>query len=114
MSDTIRARCEEYLEFEEHPDFLRELKELMEHGDEETLSDRCYTRLAFGTGGLRGIIGAGYNRMNPYIIRKSTTGLANYINKMVRGGSVAIAYDSRNFSDLCGSGRWNMIRLAAG
>ena len=63
------------------------------------VEDRFYRDLAFGTGGLRGVIGAGTNRMNIYTVRKATQGLANYINKIGdpdRG--VAIAYDSRNMS----------------
>ena len=65
-------------------------------GDSEAVSDRFYRDLAFGTGGLRGVIGAGTNRMNVYTVRKATQGLANYLNKYVgSGASVAIAYDSR-------------------
>lgn len=67
--------------------------------DEKEIEDRFYKELEFGTGGLRGIIGAGTNRMNLYTVRKATQGLANYILK--QGGAekgVAIAYDSRNMS----------------
>lgn len=74
-----------------------ELKSLA--GDEEEIKERFYKELEFGTGGLRGIIGAGTNRMNIYTIRKATQGLANYIllkNGQKRG--VAIAYDSRRMS----------------
>ena len=63
------------------------------------IEDRFYKDLAFGTGGLRGVIGAGTNRMNIYTVRKATQGLANYILK--QGGAdkgVAIAYDSRHMS----------------
>ncbi len=70
----------------------------IEH-DEKEIQDRFYKDLAFGTGGLRGVIGAGTNRMNIYTVRKATQGLANYILK--KGGEnkgVAIAYDSRRFS----------------
>ena len=68
-------------------------------GDEKEIEDRFYTELAFGTGGLRGVIGAGTNRMNIYTVRKATQGLANYIKK--QGGAekgVVIAYDSRRKS----------------
>lgn len=68
-------------------------------GDEKEIEDRFYKELEFGTGGLRGVIGAGTNRMNIYTVRKATQGLANYILK--QGGAdkgVAIAYDSRNMS----------------
>ena len=68
-------------------------------GDEKEIEDRFYKDLSFGTGGLRGVIGAGTNRMNVYTVTKATQGLANYIKKQngeERG--VAIAFDSRNKS----------------
>lgn len=67
--------------------------------DDKEINERFYTELSFGTAGLRGVIGAGINRMNIYTVRKATQGLANYIIKM--GGEakgVAIAYDSRRMS----------------
>lgn len=67
--------------------------------DENEIKERFYMDLEFGTAGLRGIIGAGINRMNKYVVRKTTQGLANYIKK--QGGEsrgVAIAYDSRRMS----------------
>ena len=67
--------------------------------DENEIKERFYTELSFGTAGLRGIIGAGINRMNIYTVRKATQGLANYILKA--GGEkkgVAIAFDSRHMS----------------
>ena len=67
--------------------------------DEKEIEDRFYKDLEFGTGGLRGVIGAGTNRMNVYTVRKATQGLANYILKQGGGErSVAIAYDSRRMS----------------
>ena len=67
--------------------------------DENEIKERFYTDLAFGTAGLRGIIGAGTNRMNIYTVRKATQGLANYILKVgAADRGVAIAYDSRNMS----------------
>ncbi|MCM1174456.1 MAG: phospho-sugar mutase [Blautia sp.] len=75
----------------------KELQAIKE--DEKEIEDRFYKELAFGTGGLRGVIGAGTNRMNIYTVRKATQGLANYIKK--QGGEekgVAIAYDSRRMS----------------
>ena len=66
-------------------------------GDEKEIEDRFYKDLSFGTGGLRGVIGAGTNRMNVYTVTKATQGLANYIKK--QGGEdkgVAIAFDSRH------------------
>jgi phosphoglucomutase len=68
-------------------------------GDEKEITERFYKELEFGTAGLRGIIGAGTNRMNMYTVRKATQGLANYIIKCgAKEKGVAIAYDSRNMS----------------
>ena len=69
--------------------------------DEAEIKERFYTELEFGTAGLRGIIGAGTNRMNIYVVRKASQGLANYIKSLnIEGACVAIAYDSRNMSDV--------------
>jgi phosphoglucomutase len=74
-------------------------KELSAITNEEEIQDRFYKNLEFGTGGLRGIIGAGTNRMNIYTVRKATQGLANFILKEGKADAgVAIAYDSRNMS----------------
>lgn len=68
--------------------------------DEKEIEDRFYKNLEFGTGGLRGVMGAGANRMNKYTVSKATKGLADYLNNEFDGEkSVAIAYDSRNNSD---------------
>ncbi|WP_070000031.1 phospho-sugar mutase [Cellulosilyticum sp. I15G10I2] len=68
--------------------------------DEKEIEDRFYTELEFGTAGLRGVIGAGTNRMNIYVVRKATQGFANYLTKVrnSKEPKVAIAYDSRNMS----------------
>ncbi len=66
--------------------------------DETELEDRFYKDLEFGTGGLRGIIGAGSNRLNIYTVGKATQGLANYLNSKFNNPKVAIAYDSRHMS----------------
>ncbi len=67
--------------------------------DEKEIEDRFYENLRFGTGGLRGVMGAGINRMNRYTVRKATQGLCNYLRKSGKGsGSVAISYDNRNNS----------------
>ena len=67
--------------------------------NESEIEDRFYKELEFGTGGLRGVIGAGTNRMNVYTVRKATQGLANYILKQgTQAKGVAIAYDSRRMS----------------
>ncbi len=83
------------------PYFDEQTKEELKaiEGEEKEIEDRFYKELAFGTGGLRGVIGAGTNRMNIYTVRKATQGLANYIIKQ-RGEKkgIAIAYDSRNMS----------------
>lgn len=78
-------------------DTKNELRAIAE--DEKEIEDRFYKGLQFGTGGLRGVIGAGENRMNIYTVRKATQGLANYIiNEKGQGKGVAIAYDSRIMS----------------
>lgn len=75
-------------------------KELSDLNSDE-IQDRFYKELEFGTGGLRGVIGAGTNRMNVYTVRKATQGLADYIKKQdIQNPSVAIAYDSRRFSEV--------------
>ena len=91
-----------YQEWIQNPYFNEETKqELLKIQDnEKEIEDRFYKDLEFGTGGLRGIIGAGTNRMNRYTVRKATQGLANYILKHQEKGKkgVAIAYDSRHMS----------------
>ena len=82
----------------EDPKLTEELEAV--HGNEEEINDRFYQDLAFGTAGLRGVLGAGTNRMNIYTVRKATQGIANYLNKRKTGASVAIAYDSRINSEL--------------
>ena len=80
------------------PDLQTELQAI--EGDDEGITDRFYKDLEFGTGGLRGVIGAGTNRMNVYTVGKATQGLADHINSVTDAGSVAIAHDSRIKSDL--------------
>lgn len=92
---------EMYEEWLQNPYFDEQTKEELKSiaNDEKEIEDRFYRSLAFGTAGLRGVIGAGTNRMNIYIVRKTTQGLANYIKKL--GGQekgVAIAFDSRRMS----------------
>lgn len=79
-------------------DLQDELKSI--ENDKSAIRDRFYRELEFGTGGLRGIIGAGTNRLNIYTIRRATQGLANYVKQEYNGGSVAISYDSRIKSDV--------------
>lgn len=80
------------------PDLTAELEAIRDQPEE--INDRFYCNLDFGTAGLRGVIGAGTNRMNVYIVRKATQGLADYLNAHVRNANVAIAYDSRIKSDV--------------
>ena len=82
----------------EDPDLAAELADVQ--GDEAAIADRFYRDLEFGTGGLRGVIGAGSNRMNIYTIRRATQGLADYINAGGLPKKVAIAHDSRIKGDL--------------
>ncbi len=76
------------------------IEKLIEDGNSTQLTDSFYRNLEFGTGGMRGEIGAGSNRMNKYTVGAATQGLANYLNKVITDEpvKVAIAYDSRNFS----------------
>ncbi len=80
------------------PDLTQELTRI--EGNSAEISDRFYRELEFGTGGIRGVLGAGTNRMNIYTIGRATQGLANYLNKKQKDAKAAIAYDSRNKSDL--------------
>ncbi len=78
----------------------KDLTAELERMDEDQISDAFYKELEFGTAGLRGVIGAGTNRMNIYTVGKATQGLAAYINSKTKNGTVAIAYDSRIKSDV--------------
>ncbi len=82
----------------EDPDLTAELEGVRD--DADAVTDRFYRDLEFGTGGLRGVIGAGTNRMNIYTIRRATQGLADYINAEGLPKQVAIAHDSRNKGEL--------------
>ena len=82
----------------EDPDLQAELAKIK--GDDDAINDRFYRDLEFGTGGLRGVIGAGTNRMNIYTVRRATQGFADYLNQEYKNPSVAISYDSRIKSDV--------------
>ena len=82
----------------EDKDLITELESIKE--DENEIYERFYTTLKFGTAGLRGVIGAGTNRMNIYVVRQATQGLANYVLAKYGKGSVAISHDSRIKADL--------------
>ena len=96
----IYRKAEDYIKAEMEAQFKKEVVDALdEHADDE-LHDRFYTALAFGTAGMRGVIGGGTNRINPFMVRKVTQGLADYLVGQVADSSVVIAYDSRNFSPL--------------
>lgn len=79
--------------------FRAEIQQLLDEQNSTEIEDRFYRELEFGTAGLRGVLGAGSNRMNIYNVRKASQGLANYIlQQNIKEPSVAIAYDSRHFS----------------
>ena len=79
-------------------DLITELESIK--NDNEAINDRFYRDLEFGTGGLRGVIGAGTNRMNIYTVRRATQGFADYLNQEYKNPSVAVSYDSRIKSDV--------------
>jgi len=98
MLMSYQENYQKWVDFSDLPDYLRQDLENM---DEKTKEDAFYTNLEFGTAGMRGLIGAGTNRINIYVVRQATEGLARLIeskggNEKERG--VAIAYDSRHFS----------------
>ena len=95
----MKSYMEEYKNWLTNPVFDEETRrEVAAMKDEKEIEDAFYKQLSFGTGGLRGVIGAGTNRMNIYTVGKASQGLANFINKNVKNGSVVIAYDSRRMS----------------
>src|SRR4051794_2446795 len=94
-----RKAADRWLQFQDLDQDLR--RELERITDEKEWEDRFYTSLTFGTAGLRGVIGAGTNRMNRYTVRKATQGLAQFILKQgeeARKKGVVIAYDCRHQS----------------
>lgn len=93
--ETYRRWLEETVDNEEIHGELVSVQE-----DAAAIEDRFYRELEFGTGGLRGVLGAGSNRMNVYTVGKATQGYSNYLKKNFSAPSVAIAYDSRIHSDL--------------
>jgi len=100
--EELRARAEDYLKKEKNQVFRDQIINLLKEENWDELNDRFYTDLSFGTGGLRGVIGGGLNRMNPFTVRKATQGLANYIlrNASKNKKRVVLSYDSRHYSDL--------------
>ena len=99
MNADIRRKYDLWLQnAAEDPDLIRELQDI--EGQEDAIEDRFYRELEFGTGGLRGVIGAGDNRMNIYTVRKATQGLADYLNDRYDKAAVSVSFDSRIKSDL--------------
>ncbi|MBR5527810.1 MAG: phospho-sugar mutase [Clostridia bacterium] len=99
MNTEIKNKYDLWLEkATEDPALCEELREISQN--EDGIFDRFYTELKFGTAGLRGIIGAGANRMNIYTVGRVTRGLADCINSKKSGGKVAISYDPRINSEL--------------
>jgi len=103
----IKERAKDYIAKEKDPDFRQEVEKLLAQTGEEAekeLADRFYQNLEFGTGGLRGVIGGGYNRMNTLVVKSATQGLATYLiktfpPKAAEGKlSAVIAFDSRHYS----------------
>jgi len=100
--ETILSRARDYITKESDAAFREQVEVLIKNNDYKELEDRFYRDLEFGTGGLRGVIGGGYNRMNSYVVRRATQGMCDYINASVKGKnlSACIAYDSRHYSDV--------------
>ncbi len=98
MKSDVLAAAREYISSETDAVFSREVENAVELGDWEGLYDRFYTSLSFGTAGMRGMIGGGTNRINTFMVRRVTQGLADYLNASSKSPSAVIAYDSRLFS----------------
>ncbi len=104
MSEQERAilyrKAQDYIDSEREAQFRQEVIDAVDEKADGELYERFYTSLSFGTAGIRGIIGGGTNRINPYVIRKVTQGFADYLINQHSDPSVVIGYDSRNFSPL--------------
>nr|WP_316621902.1 phospho-sugar mutase [uncultured Ruminococcus sp.] len=98
MMDYMKIYNEWLEKATEDPQLVEELASIKD--DNDAIYERFYAPLKFGTAGLRGVLGAGTNRMNIYVVRHATQGLANYIKKKYGTGAVAISHDSRINSDL--------------
>jgi phosphoglucomutase len=101
METAIRSKIDAWLTGNYDDDTKKEIQQLLNTGNEAELADAFYKPLEFGTGGLRGTMGVGSNRMNKYTVGMATQGLANYLKQSFPGEQikVAIAHDSRNKSD---------------
>lgn len=100
LEPTVKSKVEAWLAGPYDADTKAQIQHLLDTGADTELTDSFYRNLEFGTGGLRGIMGVGSNRMNKYTVGMATQGLANYLNQVYgeQPTSVAIAYDSRNNS----------------
>ena len=104
--EEILKRAKDYIAAEKDARFSKEVEDLIAKEDFAELEDRFYRNLEFGTGGLRGVIGGGTNRMNTFVINNATQGLANYFIKTfpekAKAGklSAVVAFDSRRYSDV--------------
>ena len=96
----LQQRARDYLGQEKDQQFASEVKDILERNDDKELEDRFYRDLEFGTGGLRGIIGGGYNRMNTFVVTRATQGLCDYLRSQFpdKQLSACVAYDSRRRS----------------
>lgn len=105
LDTETQARIQQWLAPEYDPETVAQVQKLVDNQEETELLDSFYKELEFGTGGLRGIMGVGSNRMNKYTIGKATQGLANYLIKQFPGQDikVAVSYDSRNNSQSFGN-----------
>jgi len=104
--EELADKASDYINKEQHDWFRNDVLQVINREDADGLMDRFYTMLAFGTAGVRGIIGGGTNRINPYMVRRITQGLSKYLLEFTgrqddaESRSVVIAYDSRNYSDV--------------
>jgi phosphoglucomutase len=104
-ANIITERAKDYIAKEKDANFRKEVEDLLAAGDFKELEDRFYQNLEFGTGGLRGVIGGGYNRMNTLVVKSATQGLAAYLLKAFPERakkscslSAVVAFDSRHYS----------------
>ena len=98
MIEEILDKARSYVKSEKEEYFRSQVEQMISSEDYDSLYDAFYTSLAFGTAGMRGVIGGGTNRINTFMVRKVTQGLADYCNSYSDSPSVVIAYDSRNWS----------------
>jgi phosphoglucomutase len=96
--EEILKRANSYVSSELNETFKTEVEDSLKADNFEDLYDRFYTALAFGTAGMRGVIGGGTNRMNTFMVRKVSQGLAEYLVQNTENPSIVIAFDSRNYS----------------